>query len=380
MTLSVTSAFDGGNIRVVAREGNRIDLEIGKDNASDFYQWFYFRLTGAAGEAVELRILNAAGAAYPGGWENYRACMSSDRDEWERVAETSYEDGVLTIRATPEANSVWFAYFAPYTMERHHDLVASVAAHPGVEHRSLGRTLDGQEMDYFRIGIGPLQVWLYARQHPGETMAEWWMEGALEKLLDNADPVSRRLRERATFHIVPNMNPDGSRRGHLRTNAAGTNLNREWHAPSAERSPEVLCVLGEMDRTGVDFAMDVHGDEAIPANFLAGFEGIPSWTEKQQHLFDRFSDELVRVSPDFQTKKGYEVAAPGQANLSMSTAQVAERFGAVAMTLEMPFKDNDDLPDETYGWSAERSAALGRSCLDALYGMIDELPEGNRTR
>lgn len=28
-------------------------------------------------------------------------------------------------------------------------------------------------------------------------------------------------------------------RGHLRTNAAGANLNREWAAPSAEESPEV---------------------------------------------------------------------------------------------------------------------------------------------
>ena len=107
-------------------------------------------------------------------------------------------------------------------------------------------------------------------------MAEWWMEGALEKLTDEDDPVARVLRRECTFRVVPNMNPDGSRRGHLRTNAAGVNLNREWHAPSAEKSPEVLCVRNAMDETGVDFAMDVHGDEAIPANFLAGFEGIPS--------------------------------------------------------------------------------------------------------
>src|SRR6185369_9887603 len=152
------------------------------------------------------------------------------------------------------------------------------------------------------------------------------MEGAIERLLDEADPVVRRLRDKATFHIVPNMNPDGSFRGHLRTNAAGVNLNREWHAPSAEKSPEVLYVRNEMDRTGVDFAMDVHGDEAIAANFLAGFEGIPGWTETQQQLFDLFAESLVRISPDFQIEKGYEVAAPGQANMSMSTAQLAERF------------------------------------------------------
>ncbi|HEX8214695.1 MAG TPA: M14-type cytosolic carboxypeptidase [Allosphingosinicella sp.] len=377
MTLSITSAFDGGNIRLVAIEGNRIDLEIAQDHSSDFYQWFYFRLTGAAGREIELRILNCAGSAYPHGWEGYHACVSTDREYWERV-ESRYADGALIIPIAVRTNSVWFAYFAPYTMERHHDLIAEAASDPDVEYRSLGKTLDGQEMDYLRIGEGPLQVWLYARQHPGETMAEWWMEGALEKLLDDSDPVSRRLRQRASFHIVPNMNPDGSRRGHLRTNAAGVNLNREWHEPSAERSPEVLCVRDEMDKTGVDFAMDVHGDEAIAANFLAGFEGIPSWTKEQGALYERFSDELVRISPDFQTEKGYEIPPPGKANLSMSTAQLAERYGAVSMTLEMPFKDNDDLPDPVEGWSPDRSRALGRSCLDALHAILPELEKRKR--
>jgi murein tripeptide amidase MpaA len=372
MTLSISSAFDSGNIELVAIDGDRIDLNIRKDNESDFYQWFYFRLSGAEGRQVELRILNAESAAYPLGWKNYRACMSYDREEWERV-DTSYEDGILTIQVEPASNCAWLAYFAPYTMERHHDLIAAVAEHPGVEHRSLGQTLDGQELDYLKIGEGSLSVWLYARQHPGETMAEWWIEGALEKLLDEADPVSRRLRERATFHIVPNMNPDGARRGHLRTNAAGANLNREWHAPSAEKSPEVLHVLRKMDQTGVDFAMDVHGDEAIPANFLAGFEGIPGWNKAQGALFRRYSDELVRATPDFQTEKGYEIAKPGQANLSMSTAQLAERFGAISMTLEMPFKDNDDLPDPLYGWSPDRCRNLARSCLDALHAMIGDI-------
>jgi murein tripeptide amidase MpaA len=220
MTFSISSAFDGGNIRLIAIDGNRIDLEILKDHQSDFYQWFYFRLTGAAGKTVELRLLNCGGAAYPHGWSGYRACMSADRETWRRVPETSYDQGILTIRVTPASDSVWFAYFAPYTMERHHDLVAEAAVHPAVAYRSLGQTLDGQEIDYLKIGEGAVQVWLYGRQHPGESMAEWWMEGALEKLLDDADPVSRRLRTRATFHIVPNMNPDGSKRGHLRTNAA----------------------------------------------------------------------------------------------------------------------------------------------------------------
>ena len=373
MTVTISSAFDAGNIRVAGQDGDQFDLEIVKDHQSDFYQWFYFRLAGGGDREITLRITNAGDSAYPGGWPDYKACMSLDRDEWLRVEDTIYQDGVLTIRLTPPTDCIWIAYFAPYSMERHHDLISSMASIPGVGYRSLGKSLDGQDIDCLTIGDGPLSAWLYARQHPGESMAEWWMEGALEKLVDPDDPVARVLRRECTFRIVPNMNPDGSRRGHLRTNAAGVNLNREWHAPSEEKSPEVFYVRNAMDESGVDFAMDVHGDEAIPANFLAGFEGIPSITDRQTRLFKQFSESLERISPDFQTAQGYELAAPGQANMSMSTTQLAERFGCVSMTLEMPFKDNADLPDPVFGWSPERSKRLAHSCLDALHVILPDL-------
>lgn len=372
MSITVSSAFDSGNIRMVRQEGSTLDLEIVNDASSDFYQWFHFRLAGVRGQALQLRITNCAGAAYPMGWPGYQARTSVDRDEWV-LADTSYEDGVLTIRVTPDSDMLWVAYFAPYSMERHHDLVAEVASLPFVTHRELGASLDGRSIDCLTLGEGPLTVWLYARQHPGESMAEWWMEGALERLIDPDDPVARSLLSRCTFHCVPNMNPDGSARGHLRTNAAGINLNREWHAPSAERSPEVLCVLSAMDQDPPVFAMDIHGDEAIAANFLAGFEGIPSLTERQSELYHLYARSLEAITPDFQTEQGYELAKPGEANLSMSTTQLAERFGCVSMTLEMPFKDHAPLPDPLHGWSAERSKRLAHSCLDALHQILPEL-------
>ena len=59
--------------------------------------------------------------------------------------------------------------------------------------------------------------------------------------------------------------------------------------------------------------------------------------------------------------------------MSMSTTQLAERYGCVSMTLEMPFKDNFDLPDEVYGWSPQRSKYLAFACLDALHAILPEL-------
>lgn len=365
----IDAAFDAGNIDILAIDGASARLAIRRDAHSDFFQWFHFRVAGIAGRPLELRLTGLAGAAYPDGWRGYRAAVSEDRRFWGR-AETSYdpqaEGGTLTIRHRAAGDVAWFAYFAPYSLERHADLIATMAGRPGVSHRVLGQSLDGRPIDCLELGEGPRKVWLYARQHPGETMAEWWMDGALAMLTDPADPNGRRLRAQCRFHIVPNANPDGSFRGHLRTNAAGVNLNREWHAPSAERSPEVLAIRNAMDATGVDFAIDVHGDEAIPHVFVAGFEGIPGWREEQGAGYRRYRAILERRSPDFQTRRGYPEARPGTANLTMSTNQVAQRFGAVAMTLEMPFKDNDDLPCPAQGWSPERSAMLGRACMEAL--------------
>jgi murein tripeptide amidase MpaA len=377
MAIRIDAGFDSGNIVEERVTGpHEIVLSIRKDAHSDFYQWFHFRLSGARGQRCIIRIINLNGSAYPDGWPGYRACMSADRQTWTRAA-TSFDptsaNGTLTIEVTPAVDQLWLAYFAPYSLERHHDLVARMGAEPGVRADVLGHSLDGRPIDRLVIGEGARTVWLYARQHPGESMAEWWMEGALERLTDPADPVARRLRQRATIHIVPNMNPDGSIRGHLRTNAAGVNLNREWHAPTAERSPEVLCVLAAMDRTGCHLALDVHGDEAIPQVFIAGFEGIPSITDRQLKWLHDFKARLARISPDFQTAKGYPVARPGTANLAMSTNQLAERFGCLAMTLEMPFKDNDDLPCPSFGWSPERSKRLGRDCLAAILETLPDL-------
>ncbi len=373
-TIQIDAAFDSGNIAVLTTEGRRARLAIRKDHQSKFFQWFHFRVAGKAGEAIELKLTGLNQSAYPGGWPGYDVCVSEDREYWARAASSfdkDEEDGTLTIAYVPASDIVYFAYFAPYSLERHYDVLAEAAASEGVDLVRLATTLDGRPLDMLELGEGDTQVWLYGRQHPGETQAQWWMEGAIECLTDPADPVARALRKSCRLHIVPNCNPDGSARGHLRTNAAGTNLNREWDTPSPEKSPEVLAIRNRMDETGVDFAMDVHGDEAIPAVFIAGFEGIPSWSDAQGELYYRYQRILDRRTPDFQTRLGYPKTARGRANLSMSTNQVAERFGACAMTLEMPFKDLADFPEPEQGWSPERCKLFARECLAALVEWLE---------
>ena len=381
MPVHISANFDAGNIEIVdAGDPAKLQLRIRKDHGSDHFQWFYFRVSGVRGHSLGLQLINAGQASYVDGWSDYRACYSYDRKTWRRVEHTSYANGTLTIAHTPEHDAVWYAYFAPYSMEHHHELLGRCQLSPRVRLECLGQTLDGQDLDLLRVTEGGAepstskrQCWIIARQHPGESMAEHLMDGLLARLLDDSDPVARELLRRADFWIVPNMNPDGSRRGHLRTNAAGANLNREWLEPTMARSPEVFLVREKMQAVGLDFALDVHGDEGLPYNFIAGPDGVDAIGPELRKLQAEFEAELCAANPDFQTEHGYPEAAPGQANMTMATNWIAGHFKALSMTLEMPFKDNANAPDPACGWSPRRCEKLGDGVLAALLRVVDRL-------
>ncbi|MEI8324007.1 MAG: M14-type cytosolic carboxypeptidase [Betaproteobacteria bacterium] len=378
-TLHISTAFDAGAIEVLSlADPAQIELRIRRDSASEFAQWFHFCLHGACGVAVSLRFLNAGQSAYPRGWEGYRVLASHDRQHWFRIP-TDYDGQVMSAHVTPEAQSIYFAYFEPYSWERHLDLLGSAAASQHVQLEHLGETLDGRDMTLLRITdassdvAAKKNIWLTARQHPGETMAEWFVEGFVERLLDEDDPVARVLLQRCVFHVVPHMNPDGAVRGNLRTNAGGANLNREWLAPSMEKSPEVFLVRQKMLEAGTDLFLDAHGDEALPYNFVAGTEGNPGYTARIAALEQRFKAAWVGTCPDFQTRHGYGLCAPGEANLSLATNWVGQNFDCLAFTIEMPFKDNADLPMHDCGWSSERSKKLGASVLLPVLSVLEQL-------
>ena len=373
MSIKISSQFDAGAIEVVsATSANAIDLNIRKDSHADIIQWFYFRLQGAQGEPCTIRFLNAGQAAYPAGWEGYQAMASYDRINWFRVP-TSYDGKVMTIEHTPAMDSVYYAYFEPYSWVRHLELLDRAQMSEHVRMVDLGSTVDGRDLNMLVIGEPSPEkkkVWVIARQHPGETMAEWFVEGMLDALLDPAHPFGRQLLKESVFYVVPNMNPDGSVRGNLRTNAAGANLNREWLNPSMERSPEVFLVRQKMHEVGVDLCLDVHGDEGLPYVFVAGSESLPNFTAEQAAAQKRFSDDFMIASPDFQDVHGYGQTPYTEETLTMGSPHITHAFGCLSLTLELPFKDNANDPDAQVGWDGARSARLGAAVLQPVLNAI----------
>ena len=396
--VSISDAYDGGRIELVdiqdqdGDKGKLVSLKIKQDPYTELekkshLQYFSFRSSiqtqseSTKGLPITYEIVNAGETSYANAWKGYTVFSTKsigDPDSWRREQSTRYEDGKLIWEHdhTKGSESVYFSYFPPFSYARHLDLIEKASEYADVF--SLGQTLKGREIECVKVGTGESIGWIIHRQHPGEHMAEFYAEGLLTRLLGldssgDTDGLVRQLLSKYTFYIVPSMNPDGAEAGHLRVNAAGANLNREWcssgdeyEAPSLERSPEVYHVLEKMKETGCDVFCDIHGDEEIPYNFLAQ-PVVPNWGPRLKALHGAFNAAYARANPDMQAEFAYEPREYSEGDiLNIANHHIAHRFDCLSVTLEMPFKDCWSNSDPERGWSPARARALGASLVDPL--------------
>jgi hypothetical protein len=158
-------------------------------------------------------------------------------ENWGRIPSTSFdaETGKLSWSVHDNTDPLLtFAYFPTYSLERQERLVHSAALSGHCQHKVLGETVDKRPLHALLFNKhvkaeNPKTIWVQHRQHPGEVSASWFCDGVVERLcaMSRSSPPSRLL-QNAIVLVVPNVNPDGGVRGHLRTNAVGANLNRCW--------------------------------------------------------------------------------------------------------------------------------------------------------
>lgn len=375
-SLDIRADFDSGNIQVIdASDRQQVRLAIRPDSHSPHLQWFHFRVSGLApGEPHRFALENASTSTFSRAWQGYQAVASYDQQDWFRIP-SHYDGKALHFELSPTAREAWFAYFEPYSRARHEWLISEALNKSAMQLLAVGKSIEGRDIELLRLGTGQpgrRKLWLIAQQHPGEHMAEWFMEGIIQRLQLDDDELHTLLAS-ADLYLVPNVNPDGAFHGHLRTNAAGRDLNRAWQDADAETAPEVLFVQQQMEKYGVDLFIDVHGDEEIPHVFTAACEGNPGYTPRIADLEQQFRDCLCEQTVDFQQVHGYGREQPGRANPKLACHSVGQRFDCLSFTLEMPFKDHDNAPNPRTGWSGARSAQLGKDVLATCIRILPQL-------
>ena len=361
MIKTITTDFHGANARVCKVSGAKAWLEIVPDAGGGWSQWFNFRLEAEPGCEVLVTITNAGQCTYAEGWEDYRAFVA-DGEGFVRT-ETSYAGGVLEIRHVMQTGTAQFAYYPPYDEQRLDTWLGGLP--PSIAHDVLGQSAQGRPLHHLRFGTGPVHIWVVARQHSGETMASWWVEGAVAALLS----AQARAGELATFHLVPLANPDGAALGHLRASALGQDLNRAWARPGGD-APEVEAIRRKIEMMGANMVLDVHGDELSRCIFLdgAGPEHRPD--DDQQAVYRALADGLAARCPAFDPSVSYPDDYGGADGSGMLARTAWRDFGAVGVTLEMPF--------HAAGAGEEDGAAFARSVGEAtMMSLLDLLETGS---
>jgi hypothetical protein len=146
-------------------------------------------------------------------------------------------------------------------------MLASIRTNPLVHVDTIGRTVEGRDLELIRIGnsLAPYRVFLRARAHPWEAGSSWVVQGLIERLL-REDDLSKKDLGRYCVYILPMANIDGVVRGRTRFNSLGKDLNRDWDKPiDPLLAPENYAVekwLAKMIRDGQapHLALELHND------------------------------------------------------------------------------------------------------------------------
>ncbi|MBS1853788.1 MAG: hypothetical protein JST11_00365 [Acidobacteria bacterium] len=328
--IAVSTAFEGGNIGKVEPVSPThlrcaVQGQSDQDHRNRQANWYYFKLTGLRREPVTIDLVNLAGEY------NYRApaysvtkdtrpVYSYDDLHWAHFddSQVSWDDKEphLTLRFTPNGDTLWIAHTPPYTNRSLAVLLTQFRGSPYLERQVAGRSVEGRPIPLLtitnpRVPIPKKRViWLMFRQHAWETGSSWACDGAIRFLL-SGDARARAIRDRVIFKIFPLADPDGVAGGGVRFNKNGFDLNRNWDAIDPRTTPEIAAehkaILDWLDAGHrVDLFLSLHNTET--GEYL---EAPAAYRALAERLFGLLK-ETTTFNPTMPLRTAAETTTPGK--------------------------------------------------------------------
>jgi zinc carboxypeptidase len=193
--------------------------------------------------------------------------ISEDGRTWRTVPTDSLPGNRVQLKVEMRGPKLYVARIEPYRLSDLERLLDAIRGNPLVEISSIGRTVEGRDMEIIRIGdvAAPYRVFVRARAHPWEAGSSWVAQGLIQRLLKQ-DEESKKFLKVFCLYILPMANKDGVARGGTRFNLNGKDLNRDWDAPvNASLVPENAALEGWLERMiaagrGPHLALELHND------------------------------------------------------------------------------------------------------------------------
>jgi len=219
--------------------------------------------------ALEFKNLDNVWNSTPGSIarELKAVAISEDGRAWKSVPLESLPENRVRLHVQMSTPQLYIARVEPYRLSDLERLLTAIRTNQLVQIDTIGKTLQGRELEIVRIGKvnAPYRVFLRARAHAWEPGGNWVVEGLVHRLLRGDENASKFL-ERYCVYIMPMANKDGVALGRTRFNLQGKDLNRNWDKPAdPQLAPENAALerwLEQMIAGGhaPHLALELHND------------------------------------------------------------------------------------------------------------------------
>ncbi len=256
--------FDSGNLQSVTTNDS-INFTV-RVNSDIVGRWFYFKMKNVKNRYVAVTIQNS---------DATRPMYSYDNKNWIRF--TAVESPQKNVfRKTYTEDSVYVAYYVPYSVSQLTEKVNQLINNPYVEIDTIGFSEQNRPLivltitDFTIPDSQKFFIWTHGRTHPSETPSSYHLDGIINYFLSD-DEVASYLRTKIKWFILPFINPDGVYLGKSRVNANNIDLERSWNLSPSQTPKEVLYTKSFLQnilaQNRIYVALNMHSQVANYATF-----------------------------------------------------------------------------------------------------------------
>lgn len=256
--------FDSGNLQsVTTSDSINFFVRVRSDIVG---RWFYFKMKNIRNRFVSVSIQNS---------DVTRPMYSYDNKNWIRFSETESPQKNV-FRKTYTEDSVYVAYYVPYSVEQLLQKVSQLSLNPYVKIDTIGFSEQNRPLivltitDFTVPDSQKFYVWAHGRTHPSETPSSYHLDGMIDYLLSD-DEIAAYLKQKIKFIVLPFINPDGVYLGKSRVNANNIDLERAWNLSDAETPKEVkftkTFLQNILNNNRIHIALNMHSQVANYATF-----------------------------------------------------------------------------------------------------------------
>lgn len=250
--MKITHNYPGASIKVIKNneKTNTIYLSL-KEEANSYSHYYNFTIENELPKEGTIYLQNIKKSPYY--HEKIKPVPYIKTTKWQPLKNYSLADNGDLIIKIPSNSTQEISLVPRYT---HQDLKEFLKKNP-----SPHTTIKYEPIPEIIIGSPQLPAIIFtARQHPGETLSSFFLEGIIKELLNTPN-----LLEQYCFIFFPIVNTKGVETGVHRL-LDGTDYNRSWNRK--EKPFEIKYIEEELNKYKILTFIDVHNDEVTKDNYL----------------------------------------------------------------------------------------------------------------